>query len=70
MDHTGQLMPEKRRRRNHPGMVSPTKDFQIGSAGKRGVNADHNLALTSSGDGNPFDPDVFFAVEHGSVHLG
>ncbi len=69
MDHSRQLMPEERRRRDHPGMVPAAEDFQVGTASESGVNADDNLPLTCGGNRNPFNPDVFFAVEHGSVHL-
>jgi hypothetical protein len=50
-------------------MVPTAEDLQVGATSESGVNADHNLPLTSGGDGNPFNPDVFFAVKHGSVHL-
>jgi hypothetical protein len=33
------------------------------------MNADDNLSLACPGDGDPFNPDVLFAVEYGSVHL-
>ncbi len=69
VDDTCHLMPEERRRRDHPGMVAAAEDFQVGAASESGVNADDDLPLTGGGDGNPFNPDVFFAVEHGSVHL-
>jgi hypothetical protein len=33
------------------------------------MNPDYDLPLTCGGDRNPFNPDVFFAVKYGSVHL-
>ena len=62
-------MAKERGRHNHPRVIAAAEDFQVGSASERGVHADHNLPLTGSGDRNPFDPDIFLAVEHGSVHL-
>jgi hypothetical protein len=50
-------------------MVAAAEDFQVSTASESGVDADDDLSLTSGGDGNPFNPDVFFAVKHGSVHL-
>src|SRR3984885_15016931 len=69
MDYPRQLMPKQRRRSDHPGMVAAAKCFQISTASESGMDADHDLPLTGGGDRNPFNPDVFFAVEHGSVHL-
>jgi hypothetical protein len=62
-------MPEEGRGRDHPGMVSPAENLKVGTASESSVDADHNLALARGGKWNPFNPDVFFAVEHGSVHL-
>jgi len=50
-------------------MVPPAEDLQVGAASESGMNADDNLSLACSGNRDPFNPDVFFAVEYGSVHL-
>jgi hypothetical protein len=50
-------------------MVATAKDFQVSTASESGVDPDDDFPLACGGDRNPFNPDVFFAVKHGGVHL-
>ncbi len=67
--HSRHFMSEESRRSDHPGVVSAAKNLQVGAASERGVDRGSQSPPSGGGEGNPFNPDIFFAVKHGSVHL-
>jgi hypothetical protein len=62
-------MAEHSGRDNHPGMISPFENFQIGAAGQRRFNAQADFPGLQGCFGNVFDSYRLFAIKNGGFHF-
>jgi hypothetical protein len=68
-DGSSELVTKETVYSEHLGVITAAIDFEVGSAGEGGANAQDKLSRASDRHRNAFDAQVFFAAKHGCCHL-
>ena len=70
LHHPRDLVAEHGGRLEHPRVVAPPIDLDVGATGERRLVAEQDLARARDRDREVLDPDVFLAMEDGRPHGG
>jgi hypothetical protein len=67
-DNAGKFVTEDGGWHDHFCVVPAPEDFEVGSAGQRGMDGDPDLSGLKRRSRDIFNPDVLFSIEYSSTH--